>query len=83
MKYFRIIGPTPEEDCFVSTQRETDTPETIVESFHFKTVGVVEISKAEFDKAIEVCYLDNVFEEELPEGVFLSDSEAKGCAADV
>lgn len=70
MKYFKIIGPTPEEDAFVATEYEDDTPEKIVESFDLGPSAVVEITRHEYEEATK-----ELFIEDLEDGVFLNDQE--------
>ncbi len=51
MKYFKIIGNTPEEDAYVSSEYDDDTPERIVESFNLGLAVVMEISEEAFLEA--------------------------------
>lgn len=70
MKYFKISGPTSEEDAFVATAYEDDTPEKIVESFNLGPSTIVEITRHEYEEATK-----ELFIEDLEDGVFLDDQE--------
>ena len=65
MKYFRIIGPTPEEDAFVSSPFENDTPEKLCEDLgsEIGLAAIVEITRAEFEAATADLYFEDEDEE--------------------
>lgn len=76
MKYFRIIGPTPEEDAFVSSPFEDDTPEKLCEDLgsEIGPTVIVEITRAEFEAATANLYFD-----EEDEDIFLEDTDPESC----
>lgn len=76
MKYFRIIGPTPEEDAFVSSPFENDTPEKLCEDLgsEIGLAAIVEITRAEFEAATANLYFD-----EEDEDTFLKDTDPESC----
>ena len=61
MKYFRIIGPTPEEDAFLSSPFEDDTPEKLCKDLgsEIGLAAIVEITRAEFEAATADLYLED------------------------
>jgi hypothetical protein len=62
MKYFRIIGPTPEEDAFISSPFEDDTPEKLCEDLgsEINPTAIVEITRAEFEAATADLFLEDI-----------------------
>ena len=76
MKYFRIIGPTPEEDAFVSSPFKDDTPEKLVAELRDEigTAAVVEITRAEFEAATADLYLEDEAED-----IFLEEPDPESC----
>lgn len=62
MKYFRIIGPTPEEDAFISSPFEDDTPEKLCADLgsEIGLAAVVEITRAEFEAATADLFLEDI-----------------------
>lgn len=79
MKYFRIIGPTPEEDAYVSSPFKDDTPEKLCEDLgsEIGPAAIVEITRAEFEAATADLY----FEDE-DEDIFLEDTDPESCEVD-
>ena len=75
MKYFRIIGPTPEEDAFLSSPFKDDTPEKLCEELgsEIGPAAVVEITRAEFEAATADLYFD-----EEDESIYL-DPDPESC----
>lgn len=76
MKYFRIIGPTPAEDAYISSPFKDDTPEKLCEELgsEIGTAAVVEITRAEFEAATA----DLFFEDEEDPDIFL-DPDPESC----
>ena len=76
MKYFRIIGPTPEEDAFLSSPFEDDTPGKLCEDLgsEIGPAAIVEITRAEFEAATADLYL-----EDEDEDIFLKDTDPESC----
>ena len=76
MKYFKIIGPTPEEDAYVSSPFEDDTPEKLCEDLgsEMGPAAIVEITRAEFEAATADLY----FEDEDAD-IFLEDTDPESC----
>jgi hypothetical protein len=81
MKYFKIIGPTPEEDAFVSSPFEDDTPEKLCEDLgsEIGLAAVVEITRAEFEAATADLYFEDENEDE---DIFLEDTDPESCEVD-
>jgi hypothetical protein len=79
MKYFKIIGPTHEEDVFISSPFEDDTPEKLCEdlSSEIGPAAIVEITRAEFEAATADLYFD-----EEDEDIFLEDTDPESCEVD-
>ncbi len=79
MKYFKIIGPTPEEDAYVSSPFEDDTPEKLCEDLgsEMGPAAIVEITRAEFEAATADLYFD-----EADEDIFLEDTDPESCEVD-
>ena len=79
MKYFRIIGPTPEEDAYVSSPFKDGTPEKLCEDLgsEIGPAAIVEITRAEFEAATADLY----FEDE-DEDIFLEDTDPESCEVD-
>lgn len=75
MKYFKIIGPTPEENAFISSPFNDDTPEKICEDLgsEIGPAAIVEITRAEFEAATADLYFD-----EEDESIFL-DPDPESC----
>ncbi len=75
MKYFKIIGPTPEEDAYISSPFKDDTPEKLCEELgsEIGPTAVVEITRAEFEAATADLYFD-----EEDESIFL-DLDPESC----
>lgn len=73
MKYYKVLGKTPEEDGFISAPYATSTPEEVAQYFNLKADKLVEISMAEFDEAIMDCFLDTEFDDEELGDCFLED----------
>lgn len=61
MKYFKIIGPTPEEDAFLSSPFKDDTPEKLCEDLgsEIGPAAIVEITRAEFEAATADLFLED------------------------
>jgi hypothetical protein len=78
MKYFRIIGPTPEEDAYVSSPFKDDTPEKLCEDLgsEIGPAAVVEITRAEFEAATADLFLEDENEDE---DIFLEDTDPESC----
>lgn len=76
MKYFKIIGPTPEENAYVSSPFNDDTPEKICEDLgsEIGPAVIVEITRAEFEAATADLYFD-----EEDEDIFLKDTDPESC----
>jgi hypothetical protein len=76
MKYFKIIGPTPEEDAFISSLFEDDTPEKLCEDLgsEIGPAAIVEITRAEFEAATA-----DLFIEDEDEDIFLKDTDPESC----
>jgi hypothetical protein len=76
MKYFKIIGPTPEEDAFISSLFEDDTPEKLCEDLgsEIGPAAIVEITGAEFEAATA-----DLFLEDEDEDIFLKDTDPESC----
>lgn len=76
MKYFKIIGPTPEEDAFLSSPFNDDTPEKLCEELgsEIGPAAIVEITRAEFEAATADLYFD-----EEDEDIFLKDTDPESC----
>ena len=76
MKYFRIIGPTPEEDAFISSPFKDDTPEKLCEDLgsEIGLAAIVEITRAEFEAATADLYL-----EDEDADIFLRDTDPESC----
>ena len=74
MKYFKIIGPTPEEDAYLTSPFNDDTPEKLCEELgsEIGPAAVVEITRAEFEAATADLYFD-----EEDESIFL---DPESCA---
>lgn len=75
MKYFRIIGPTPGEDAYISSPFKDDTPEKLCEelSSEIGPAAIVEVTRAEFEAATADLYFD-----EEDESIFL-DPDPESC----
>lgn len=73
MKYFKVIGPTVEEDAFVTSELDDDTPEQIAEIFNLGPSVIVEITEEEFKEATADIDDEALFEEELSESCVLND----------
>jgi hypothetical protein len=69
MKYFKIIGPTPEEDAFISSLFEDDTPEKLCEDLgsEIGPAAIVEITRAEFEAATADLFIEDEDEDTDPE----------------
>lgn len=80
MKYFKIIGPTPEEDAFISSPFKDDTPEKLCEDLgsEIGLAAIVEITRAEFDAATADLYL-----EDEDADIFLKDTDPESCEVNV
>ena len=76
MKYFKIIGPTPEEDAFLSSPFKDDTPEKLCEDLgsEIGPAAIIEITRAEFEAATADLYFD-----EEDEDIFLKDTDPESC----
>lgn len=74
MKYFKIIGPTREEDAYLTSPFNDDTPEKLCEELgsEIGPAAVVEITRAEFEAATADLYFD-----EEDESIFL---DPESCA---
>lgn len=75
MKYFKIIGPTREEDAYLSSPFKDDTPEKLLEELgsEIGPAAIVEITRAEFEAATADLYFD-----EEDESIFL-DPDPESC----
>lgn len=76
MKYFKIIGPNPKEDAFLSSPFNDDTPEKLCEELgsEIGPAAIVEITRAEFEAATADLYFD-----EEDEDIFLKDTDPESC----